>query len=433
MQRSLNVFFTLIVLLSASLQKSTSFSPRTTTSNVELAAATMSDTTTDTAAPLYITIGPQCCGKSTILKALHGGTIKDICLDDQQDVYVPVATDVFCNPETEEIYLQQQVYQGKSLKDRIQNDNVELHLVLRRWKGDLTPIDFETAVKEFYNAQNFPPTVATAMVTAVESFLKRRKAQSGPRSLPKTVDVFVLESLFRPHPQTNQSAIQKAHDELRTTPTNIPIAWGNTNSKSRDFSQALDIASQIKRPVRFVLCHPNIQKERDNDDDDASLITLPWVELPELLGRNLKRLKKTGRYIPAFAIADCSQRVTTLLTAEDHDTEDRAVEKKLVSLASPLPPPSKQNSNGRGNGRGNLRHQNQPPIFKFVMNEQGLIEKIFIDKNKQQASHVGRKGKVSAQNSASQGESVLGTQRSPWKRPFNGEATKPPESNKSAK
>ena len=394
-----------------------------TSSNIDPAMTTEA-TAPSTAAPLYITIGPQCCGKSTILKELHGGTIKDVCLDDQQDVYVPVPTEYFflagdgANTEESRKVLGQ-VYQGKTLEERIRNDNTELRLILRRWKGDLTPAEFEQGVKEYHQGQGYPSNVADALIAAVETFLKRKSDSKGPRSLPKTIDVFILESLFRPHPQTNQSAIQKAHDELRTTPTNIPLAWGNTNSKSRDYSQVLDIAFQKKRPVRFILCHPGIQREQDAGVD-APLITMPWVDLPELLKRNLKRLKKTGRYIPAFAVADCSQRVESLVTVRD-DTENGAVEKRLVSLGSP-PPPRQNFANCRGNGRHHQQRNQQPP-FRYVLNDQGLIQKIFNNNNNNSrgrnhhsySQHQGQNGSTKPQWKQ--------TQQSPSKRRYKGNAT----------
>ena len=179
-----------------------------------------------------ITTGPQCCGKSSFLRDYkEGTTIRDISLDDQQDVYVPISTYIFlhaydddkgdCTTNTDgdkREQLLQQVYQGKTLKERIR-ENVEWILILRRWNGDSTASDFERRIKNYYEERKLPETVATELVKAVEDFL------SNQPDLPKETDVFVLESLFKPHPQTRQSAIQKAHEELRETPRHIPVAW----------------------------------------------------------------------------------------------------------------------------------------------------------------------------------------------------------------
>ena len=199
------------------------------------------EATTD-AAPMYITIGPQCCGKSTFLRNLNGGKIKDISLDDQQDVYVPIATDLFLHAyddnnenenenendnkdkNTKEL---QHVYQGKSLLNRIR-DNVELILILRRWNLDSTAIDFEQRILKYYKERNLSTTVAQALVVAIEDFLSTTtttNTNTKPPEMPRETDVFILESLFKPHPETRQSAIQTSYDELRKTPKHIPIAW----------------------------------------------------------------------------------------------------------------------------------------------------------------------------------------------------------------
>jgi len=144
-------------------------------------------------------------------------------------VYVPIPTETFLqaygdsNGAAETInnqqdQLLQRVYQGKTLTERIR-ENVELALILRRWNGDSTASDFERGVKHHYAERGFPETVATALIRAVEDFL------SNEPDLPRDTDVFILESLFKPHPQSRQSAIQKAHEEIRATPRHIPVSW----------------------------------------------------------------------------------------------------------------------------------------------------------------------------------------------------------------
>ena len=77
----------------------------------------------------------------------------------------------------------------------------------------------ECRTQNYYQERNLDAKVAIALVEAVEDFLSDNPA------LPKTTDVFVLESLFKPHLKTGQSAIQRAHEELRETPKHIPVAW----------------------------------------------------------------------------------------------------------------------------------------------------------------------------------------------------------------
>ena len=171
--------------------------------------------------------GPQCCGKSSFLRDHEGGKIKDICLDDQRDVYVPISTELFLRAydekdnrgsleEPESIL--HQVYQGKTLLERIR-ENIELILILRRWNRDSSASDFDRRIRSYYQERNLKTSVADALIATVEDFLSTNP------ELPREVDVFVLESLFKSHPETRQSAIQKAYEELRKTPKHIPVAW----------------------------------------------------------------------------------------------------------------------------------------------------------------------------------------------------------------
>ena len=182
---------------------------------------------------LYTTLGPQCCGKSSFLRDYKEGKIKDISLDDQQDVYVPISTEIFlhayddkdnkaetqrANNDNKRHQVLQQVYHGKTLSERIR-ENIEMILILRRWNGDSTAGDFERRILNYYEERRLPANVAQALILAVEDFLSTQP------DMPRETDVFVLESLFKPHPETRQSAIQRAHEDLRQTPRHIPISW----------------------------------------------------------------------------------------------------------------------------------------------------------------------------------------------------------------
>jgi hypothetical protein len=273
------------------------------------------------AAPMYITVGPQCCGKTTLLKQIDPNLV-DISLDDQPGVYVPVPTQYLVAEKinttnvTAEDSLLLQLYQGKTLVERIQNDNTELRLILQRWSGQLSPQTFAVHVLQHYQERN-AADIAQTLIATVEDFL----SESPP--LPATTQVFILESLFRRHPTLKQSAIERAHELLRTTPSHIPIAWGNTNAKPRDYQQALEIASQTRRPVEFLVCHPDGTGK------------LPWLPLETLLLRNLHRLARTGKYVPAFAISDCCQRLEHMNIPTNNNATQ--MEQALVQMASPQP------------------------------------------------------------------------------------------------
>mmetsp|Transcript_11328 Transcript_11328/g.32632 ORF Transcript_11328/g.32632 Transcript_11328/m.32632 type:complete len:523 (+) Transcript_11328:106-1674(+) len=346
---------------------------------------------TTSAAPMYITIGPQCCGKSSFLKDFEDGKVRDISLDDQCDVYVPISTETFLNAyddKNEEAggnkkaqSILQQVYQGKTLLERIR-ENIELILILRRWNGDSSASDFDRRIRSYYKERNFKANVAEALVAAVEQFLLAQP------QLPPATDVFVLESLFKPHPDTNQSAIQRAYEELRKTPRHVPVAWGNTNAKARDYEQALEICHQTRRPVRFVLCHPGQGNLRvSNADSESELLTLPWVSFDELLKRNLQRLQTQGRFIPANAIADCQERVVSMVPSNlfADTSNSKSVEEHLVSIASP------------GYGRNDNRRFK--PRFRYSLTTYRLVQKQCPSTSQRHSSHQRRHN----QNHSAQG------------------------------
>jgi hypothetical protein len=97
----------------------------------------MNMATMNTAAPLYITVGPQCAGKPTFLTQLErrlSTTIEDITLDEQLDIYVQVPTEYFLQKEEEGMnnsFLQRGI-QGKMLASRIYDleSNGELRAIL---------------------------------------------------------------------------------------------------------------------------------------------------------------------------------------------------------------------------------------------------------------------------------------------------------------
>ncbi|VEU45030.1 unnamed protein product [Pseudo-nitzschia multistriata] len=376
---------------------------------------------TSSAAPMYITVGPQCCGKSSFLRDHEGGKIKDICLDDQRDVYVPISTELFLRAydekdnrgsleEPESIL--HQVYQGKTLLERIR-ENIELILILRRWNGDSSASDFDRRIRSYYQERNLKTSVADALIATVEDFLSTNP------ELPREVDVFVLESLFKSHPETRQSAIQKAYEELRKTPKHIPVAWGNTNAKPRDYEQALEICHQTRRPVRFVLCHPECSKGTDDDSskNESTMLTLPWLSLESLLKRNLHRLGTEGRFIPSNSIADCRERVATMIPgsffkpARDTGQKKKNVEEHLVSIASP------------GSGRnGNGRYK---PSFRYVLTTYRLIQKEYLRNDKghfssaQRQNYNGERNPRPAKKLRSQNQRGRGPQSFRYERQYN--------------
>jgi hypothetical protein len=247
-------------------------------------------------APIYITVGPQCCGKTTILKQQN---VLDISLDDQPHVYHHIPTNLLMGA-TNITEQHSQIIYGKSLLERI-NENVELRLLLNRWNGALSPQNFAIGVLQLYPSEN-EQQLAQEYVTTVEEFLSQNP------SLPQTCAIFVVQALFQKTAKNNQtSAIDRAHHLLHQAPLHQPVAWGNTNTQPRDYQTALEIASQQGRPVHFLVYGQPPHEEPNRPP------VVPAVPFSQLLRRNLERFQQTGKYVPLGSMYVACQRVEQLI------------------------------------------------------------------------------------------------------------------------
>jgi hypothetical protein len=265
-------------------------------------------------APMYITLGPQCCGKTTILKQ---NNVLDISLDDQAHVYHYVPNRLIGgNNITQQ---DSQIIFGKSLLERI-NENIELRLLLNRWNGTLSPQDFRTSVLQLYPKAN-QGQLAQEYLATVEGFLSQHPYPSAPQNCA----IFVPQALFQKTAQNNMMcAIDRAHHLLHQAPLHQPVAWGNTNTQPRDYQKALEIASQQGRPVHFLVYG---QPHEPNQPP-----AMPAVPFSQLLRRNLERFQRTGKYVPLGSMQLACQRVEQLV--ETAKFYSNSLEQGLVQQAS---------------------------------------------------------------------------------------------------
>mmetsp|Transcript_17063 Transcript_17063/g.25700 ORF Transcript_17063/g.25700 Transcript_17063/m.25700 type:complete len:628 (+) Transcript_17063:82-1965(+) len=119
---------------------------------------------------------------------------------------------------------------------------------------------------------------------------------------------------------THSNSKKSANPNLAMT----PVAWGNTNSKARDYVSALEVAEYSKRPVYFVpyadleylndgAISSRDEAEKDEGSPSSSTLFLPRIGIKTLVYRNVKRLIETGKYIPTKAIIDTTIRVSQLV------------------------------------------------------------------------------------------------------------------------
>jgi len=302
---------------------------------------TSSAVSSDKKGTIYITVGPQCAGKTTILSSIFdkasegkeeiaaGGV--DITIDDQPLVYVSVPTSYFLGSTISSFPTLNQTIHDKTIRERIRDpSNEELKLVVKRLANN-------------FSAQKFASHLQgnnTDLIDAVEQVIQEHDKAD---LLPDKVDLFIVESIFKPRSwdliqklssNTNQtgsnnkttalSALDEAVRLLKSHatnpnvhPTDAPMSWGNTCTRPREFENALLAAKLSGRPIEFILyggkeaC--DLISTADTSDEEASLIHLPKVDKKTLLVRNINRFIKTGRYVPGQAITDAMDRVDSMI------------------------------------------------------------------------------------------------------------------------
>jgi hypothetical protein len=401
------------------------------TSDQKAGASSSKDTAghNNVPAPLYITIGPPCAGKTTWLAAQgststqqqvttatsatvtttsaannSGTPIRDVCIDDQEGVYVPVDTALFLNSSltsnndnnqnsskvnehaksvaaadntTEAKGEEKMLLFGQTVQQRIAApEQTELVAILQRCAGLLSAEQFASRIQAIYNNSNSrrrnnsrdndQQMVAQALIQAVNQAVEGAVVESANGSnnsdndkgkvhslvLPRTTDLFVLQSLFMVDPDKSNTTgttptgagtgIERALAVLKAVDPGVPVAWGNTNTKPTDYKAALLLAAQQRRPVHFVVYHANsvsstgVQRSRDDatavnegpnnvgsgvfQDDCWDLAVPSWRDLLE---RSVHRLTQTGRYVPASVIWDMHGRTQQMVqSVADHCQRD---------------------------------------------------------------------------------------------------------------
>ncbi|KAG5188117.1 hypothetical protein JKP88DRAFT_267700 [Tribonema minus] len=246
--------------------------------------------------PLLITIGPQCAGKTTTLLALGqslgGARICDVAIDDHPDVYYKLPTACALDPDS--ITPQQDVLLfDKTVSERMADYTVVGKcLVAKRLEGLLTADEFR---EQWLSSVEFYPypdgEVEELWIAAVEAAVA-----AGLRMETPTVDLFVPNGHY---PRGVRDSNRRLRQECSRHPG--PVAWGNTNTKSKDYREALECAQAVNRPVRYLRWGHE----------------LPAVPLRDLFARDLRRFAATGRYVPPQAVAAALRRVEHLYARTD--------------------------------------------------------------------------------------------------------------------
>lgn len=244
---------------------------------------------------MYITIGPQCSGKTTYLSQLLGGSpgrgkgvkdFLDVSMDGIPGTYEPVAVSILqAYQETGQLRHQllkrvHRRYLYEYLDDLLEGEQLALLLF---FTGDLELVELQAHL-----ATCFPTDSAQASLisrTAEQVFAE------GVRFTSSTMDVFIQSAMGFAVKQAARDLNAAAHSHPG------PVGWGNTNLSARDYKGALAVAHEARRPVTFVVWGG----------------ALPCVTLEALFRRDLLRFLSTGKYIPLKVLADYLRRADGLL------------------------------------------------------------------------------------------------------------------------
>jgi len=331
---------------------------------------------------LIITIGPQCAGKTTYLSSRSiGGSsqgrsntdqslppIMDVCLDDQKGIYHTCPIDIFLNPSSNnnnnnddknEVFLKQDLY-GKSVRERLTQPNMsEMRIVLECIKSlEENPekeLNRNELMKSFSDISSsirndflrskleFPNDLLRDMVDALISVSKdlvlkekQKNGRGGKMKLmeKEVVDLFVVEAIFREPDKALDKAIDRLKNEIMMSVGDV--AWGNTNTRPREYEKALEFAQLSNRSVHFVVFDVSsnnnnnnntaTQEEQEEERDACGIQKI--INRKQLLERNICRFCKTGRYIEVKSIDSAISRVSDLTRAALTETSKRRRSKK---------------------------------------------------------------------------------------------------------
>ena len=270
-----------------------------------------------------------------------------------------------------------QTVHGKTVYERLYSDgaNDELRVVLRRLAGRITQEEFREAImrqmgcwnatKEADNSisgvggisnanveadqsarlvgrhggplQIPASTMAKYLIDAVEHFAEIETLTSSGRLRDANqpilgpdgcTDLFVVEAIFRSSDvveggryRTRPPGLNLAIANMErlacnssALPPDVPLAWGNTNTRPREYTSALEIAQKSGRPVVFIPhVNPTVVSVQEEGGPGNPSELLHHVELDELYLRSIRRLVHTGRYVPATAIKDAAFRCDSLM------------------------------------------------------------------------------------------------------------------------
>ena len=330
-------------------------------------------------APIFITIGPPCSGKTDALRnyLLAEGYDPDdvftkdvdISLSSQSDVYhrIPIAQFLFPLTELSDEIGNQMLSSGCTVRDRLLDPTYdatdeEIRNVILRIAGRMTPQDFAQAIdrqaleagdtKKFFKKRRI--AVGKDLIQATEEVHLQAVSEvicsvhfqvpTGESGMTEELpyDMNDGEEDVKATKDTNETLINipkvkllSARDLIKTPFVEIFVPQalfrGGIDRANEKFEKLLKDASDDRpivwgntntRPKEYAKALKTAEKVGRPVKFVAWKDKLPQVNRQELLRRNIARFRNSGKYIPAGAIAASLGRIEKLMNDAELEKED---------------------------------------------------------------------------------------------------------------
>mmetsp|Transcript_3387 Transcript_3387/g.5137 ORF Transcript_3387/g.5137 Transcript_3387/m.5137 type:complete len:526 (+) Transcript_3387:75-1652(+) len=339
----------------------------TTTNNAALSPSLLSSHTSaaaTTAAPVYITIGPPCSGKTEALRQLllQDGYDPDLVFSDKEvqlsrNAYHRISLEGFLFPNStylerngigKEILVGSTTVQDRLMDPTFERSDQELRHVLLRVAGRISEDEFQQRAKELGgDANNFRRNaVYEDLCTAVEQVVVQ------------AVSEVICQMQFLEEEENQKQDADLPYTDKNDTTSEQKLDYSSINATQAHLLSARALIQtpyvEIFVPQHVLSSIPQAEKQlselletdddTDNDDSNSPAFwsntnsrpkeyvaaleaaqaagrpvqfcawTVQWeVDRVELLRRNVARFRKSGRYIPAGAVSAALGRVIRLV------------------------------------------------------------------------------------------------------------------------
>lgn len=235
------------------------------------------------AAPVLITVGPQCCGTREFIDTLREHQIQEFSLDTMPGMYESVPFPLMCavwqdclTPEDRAALDSWQVIPGSSIKEKIlELRNTEIMFLCLLFIKAISFKDFAKSIEQYvFDDEDSDFEDLMLYIECVRS-IYGATPELARESLSHKIDIFIHENLS----ENFEGVSKKLLKHICKDPS--LIIWNNTNLKPVFYADVLKAASISQRSVYFIRWGQELRK----------------MSKMELLKKNLQTFLKKGRLV----------------------------------------------------------------------------------------------------------------------------------------